>query len=189
MTATMNPNNRLAKRIQADERLDSLYMTEMRCPYCQTKMPKGTSKCKNCALTKEQIYYAQLTMPYGKQNVLMSHVRPANVSYGKMVACSVFGFFGLHCFFAKRPIRGVIMLLLTISFFVSLFIFTPVMGEQAAHPVRAMFDSKGMLFPGDLLGIFALGLWVWDFFAVVFGQFKYPVVPVIEEESKQSGIN
>ena len=44
------------KRITADNRLDMLYMREMRCPYCQTKMPKGTSKCENCALTKEQIY-------------------------------------------------------------------------------------------------------------------------------------
>ena len=30
----------LGKRIQGDERLDILYMTEMRCPYCQTKMLK-----------------------------------------------------------------------------------------------------------------------------------------------------
>ena len=64
MTAK-NPNQHAAGRIKADKRLDNLYMSEMRCPYCQTKMPKGTSKCKNCALTKEQIYYADLTMPYG----------------------------------------------------------------------------------------------------------------------------
>jgi len=182
MTAT-NLNNRNSTRVQADERLDNLYMTEMRCPYCQTKMPKGTSKCKNCALTKEQIYYAKLTIPYGKQNVLMSHVRPASIPYVKMVVGSIFGFTGLHCYFAKRPVRGVIILLLTIAYFASLIIFPPVLGEAAAHPVRAMFDSKGILFPGDLLGILFLGLWLWDFFAVVFGAFKYPVVPELKEEA------
>ena len=46
-------NKVFQKRITADNRLDMLYMREMRCPYCQTKMPKGTSKCENCALTKE----------------------------------------------------------------------------------------------------------------------------------------
>ena len=182
MTA-MNPNHHAAGRIKADERLDNLYMSEMRCPYCQTKMPKGTSKCKNCALTKEQIYYADLTIPYGKSNVLMSHVRPAGVSYGKMVAGSVFGFLGLHCFFAKRPVRGAIMLFLTLLYFVTVFIFPPVMGEADAHPARAMFDDKGLLFPCDLIAIFVLGMWIWDMFAVIFGQFKYPVVPKIEEEA------
>ena len=177
-----NPNNRVTTRVQADERLDNLYMTEMRCPYCQTRMPKGTSKCRNCALTKEQIYQAQLTVPYGRSDVLMSKVRPATVSYGKMVTGSVFGFFGLHCFFAKRYVRGTVILLLTILFFASILIFPPVLGEIDAHPVREMFEVKSMLFPGDLLGIVALGMWVWDLFAILFGKFKYPVVPKIEEE-------
>ena len=179
---TTSQNNQISqKRVKADERLDQIYMTEMRCPYCQTKMPKGTSKCKNCALTKEQIYYAKLTTPYGKHNILMSKIRPADVSYSKMVTGSVFGFLGVHAFFAKRYVRGAIMLFLTLAFLLSVIIFPIVHGEVAAHPLREMFENRGMLFPGDLIGIFALGLWVWDFFAVTFSQFKYPVVPKLEE--------
>ena len=179
---TTNLNNQANKRIQSDERLDQLFMKEMRCPYCQTKMPKGTSKCKNCALTKEQIYHAKLVNPYqSSNNALMSKVRPASVSYGKMVTGSVFGFLGIHCFMAKRYVRGVVMLLLTVLFFVSLIAFPIATEISDAHFWRTAFENKGMMFPGDLLGIFVLGLWVWDFFAVIFGQFKYPVAPEIEE--------
>ena len=180
---TKNQNNPLVKnRVRSDDRLDHLYMTEMRCPYCQTKMPKGTSKCKNCALTKEQIYQAKLTVPYGKNNILMSKVRPVELSYGKMVTGSVFGFLGLHCFFSKRFIRGIVLILLTVAAILSFVIFPSVHGETPSHPVRRMIEEKGMLFPGDLIGIIVLGMWVWDFFAVTFGQFKYPVVPELGEE-------
>ena len=187
MTAITNPNNsntQNSKRIQADDRLDNLFMTEMRCPYCQTKMPKGTSKCKNCALTKEQIYNAKLSNPYKPgQNLLMSKVRPAEVAYGKMVFGGVFGFLGIHCFMSKRYVRGVVMLLLTLSFFITFFIFPPAYGEVPTNAIRNMFEMKGMIFPCDLFGIVALGMWVWDLFAIVFGQFKYPVVPHLEEET------
>lgn len=181
---TMNPNNQpLSKRVQADERLDDLFMREMRCPYCQTKMPKGTSKCKNCALTKEQIYNAKLTAPYKSgREVLFSKVRPATMPYWKMVLGSLFGFFGIHCFLSKRYLRGVVMLLLTVTFIASLIIFPTATELTPAHEIRYMFESRTYLFPGDLLGIIVLGMWVWDFFAVVFGQYKYPVLPEIEEE-------
>ncbi|MBR4418441.1 MAG: hypothetical protein IKT33_00355 [Clostridia bacterium] len=180
----MNQSNQpLSNRVQADERLDGLFMTEMRCPYCQTKMPKATSKCKNCGLTKEQIYHAELTAPYKPgREVLFSKVRPAVMPYWKMVLGSLFGFFGVHNFIAKRYLRGAIMLLLTVAYLVSLIIFPPMLGEAEPNAIRYLFESQTYLFPGDLLGIFALTMWIWDFFAVVFGQYKYPVLPKIEEE-------
>ncbi len=182
MTTNLN-DPRLNKRVQADERLDGLFMTEMRCPYCQTKMPKATAKCKNCGLTKDQIYNAELTAPYKPgRDVLFSKVRPASMPYWKMVLSSLFGFFGVHCFLSKRYLRGAIMLLLTVAYFVNLIIFPPMVGDIETNAIRYMFESRTYLFPGDLLGIFALTLWVWDFFAVVFGQYKYPVLPKIEEE-------
>ena len=86
-----------SKRVHADDRLDNLYLSEMRCPYCQTKILKGTAKCKNCGLTKEQIYYAKLAKPFKRgQNVLMSKIRPADLPFWKMGAGSVFGFLGIH---------------------------------------------------------------------------------------------
>lgn len=165
------------RRVRADERLDALYMQEMRCPYCQTKMPKGTSKCKNCALTKEQIYYAKLKTPYKPgQNVLMSKVRPAELPFWKMAVGSVFGFFGVHCFVAKRYLRGALILLLSVAFIASLIIFPVGYGDAEPNEIRYMFESTTYLFPGDLLGMIALGMWIWDLFAVFFRQFKYPVV-------------
>lgn len=181
MTTPLNDNLVQQKRVHADDRLDALYMREMRCPYCNTKMPQGTSKCKNCALTKEQIYYAKLASPFKRhQNVLMSRIRPAELPLWKVGVGSIFGFLGIHCFISKRYLRGLIMLMLTISFIVMLCIFPPYV-EDSVSEIRQMFEEKTYLFPGDLLGIFALGLWVWDLFAVWFGQFKYPVIPNIEE--------
>lgn len=172
------------KRVRADERLDMLYMREMRCPYCQTKMPRGTSKCQNCALTKEQIYYAKLTAPYKPgQNILFSKVRPASLPLWKMGVGGVFGFFGVHCFIAKRYLKGFIMLLLSVAFAVSLMVFPPAIGDAEPNAVRYMFESKTYLFPGDLSGIIVLGMWVWDLFAIFLGQFKYPVVPEVEEQA------
>lgn len=172
------------QRVTADERLDALYMSEMRCPYCQTKMPKGTAKCKNCALTKEQIYYAKLTAPYKPgQNILMSKVRPAELPFWKMALGGVFGFFGIHCFVAKRYIRGCVILLLSVLFLVSAILFPPANGDNPPNEIRYMFESTTYLFPGDLLGIIALTIWVWDLFAILLRQFKYPVVINLGEEA------
>ena len=173
-----------SKRVHADDRLDNLYLSEMRCPYCQTKILKGTAKCKNCGLTKEQIYYAKLAKPFKRgQNILMSKIRPADLPFWKMGAGSVFGFLGIHCFIAKRYLRGVIMLLLTALFIAELIIFPPEIGEKACNEVRAMFENKTHLFPGDLIGIIILGWWVVDMFAVFFRQFSYPVVVHIDEDA------
>lgn len=180
----MQRGTAFGQRITADDRLDAIYMSEMRCPYCQTRMPKGTSKCKNCALTKEQIYYAKLTNPYRRgQNILMSKVRPAELPLWKMVVGSIFGFLGIHCFIAKRYIRGAVILLLTVAFIATLFIFPPTYGDSVPNQTRYMFESTTYLFPGDLLGIVTLGLWVWDFFAILLRQFKYPVVVELGEEA------
>ncbi|MCQ2381772.1 MAG: hypothetical protein MJ054_00525 [Clostridia bacterium] len=180
---TTNDYQISTKRVYADDRLDVLYMREMRCPYCQTRIPKGTSKCKNCGLTKEQIYYAKLTVPYStKNNVLMSKVRPADLPFWKMILGAVFGFLGIHCFISKRYLRGLFMFLLTAGFIATLIIFPISLGDETANGVRYLFESKTYLFPGDLLGIMALGLWIWDFFAVLFNQYKYPVKINLGEE-------
>lgn len=171
------------KRIKADDRLDALFMREMRCPYCQTKMPRGTSKCKNCGLSKEQIYYAKLTAPYKPgRNILMSKVRPAGLPLWQMGLGAAFGFFGIHCFISKRYLRGALFWLLLIGFIVELCIFPPNFGDPDKASIRYAFESRTYLFPGDLIGIILLGLWVWDLFAVFLRQYKYPVVVQLGEE-------
>ncbi|MCM1404407.1 MAG: hypothetical protein NC133_02820 [Prevotella sp.] len=183
-TDTMTDQEIFAKRVRADERLDALYMREMRCPYCHTKIMKGTAKCENCALTKEQIYHAKLTAPYRPgQNILYSKVRPASLPLWKMGLGGVFGFLGLHCFFAKRYLRGIIILCLLAAYITTLIIFPPAVGDSLPNATRYLFESKTYLFPGDLLGIVTLGMWVWDLFAIFLGQFKYPVVVDLGENA------
>lgn len=181
------PDKVFPKRVRTDDRLDVLYMRAMRCPYCQTKMPKGTSKCENCALTKEQIYYAKLTAPYKPgREVLYSRVRPASLPFWKMGVGGAFGFLGVHCFIAKRYLKGAVMLLLTVAYLLTLIIFPPMLGDGEPNAVRYLFESKTYLFPGDLLGIVVLGMWVWDLFAIFIGQFKYPVVPELPDVGEQA---
>lgn len=183
-TPTVELGQSYRHRIQADDRLDALFMREMRCPYCQTKIMKGTAKCKHCGLTKEQIYYAKLTAPYkAGQNILMSKVRPAELPLWKMGVGGVFGFLGVHCFIAKRYLRGLLYWLLLISFIVVMCVFPPNFGDATPNAVRYAFESRTYLFPGDLLGIILLGMWVWDLFAIFLRQFKYPVVVQLSEEA------
>ncbi|MBS7401386.1 MAG: hypothetical protein KIG16_02620 [Eubacteriales bacterium] len=180
---TLERGKSYQKRIHADDRLDALFMREMRCPYCQTKMPKGTSKCRTCGLSKEQIYYAKLTAPYKPgSNVLMSKVRPAELPMWKMAVGGVFGFLGVHCLIAKRYLRGLFYWLLLIAFVVELCVFPPDFGEGTSSYIRSAFENHTYLFPGDLIGIILFGLWVWDMFAIFLRQFKYPVVVQLSEE-------
>ncbi len=173
-----------SKRIQADSRLDALYMREMRCPYCQTKILRGTAKCKTCGLTKEQIYYAKLTTPYKtRQNILMSKIRPIELPMWKMAVGGIFGFLGVHCFISKRYLRGALYWLLLIGLIVELCVF-PMSFDGVTHSeIRYAFESRTFLFPGDLIGIIWLGLWVWDMFAIFLRQYKYPVVVQLSEEA------
>ena len=163
-------------RIQADERLDKLYMKAMRCPYCQTRMERGTTKCANCGITKEQIYYASLKRMRGRQAVLHSRVRPASIPYWKMAVAGMFGFTGAHCFLAKRYWRGAIILLCLVAWLVLALVFPD------GHAIRRMFEDKTYLFPGDLLVFVWATLWVVDWIAILFNRFKYPVVLTLEDE-------
>ena len=179
----------MSKRIQADERLDHLYMKSIRCPYCHTKIPKGTSLCPNCGITKEQIYTAELVTHKRKAKsiVLYSKVRPANIPFWKMGLGGMFGFLGVHCFVAKRYWRGAIILACTVLFFVLGIIFnnqyTNAAGDIVpAHWLRAMFERKTYMFPPDLLGLVAMVMWIWDWVCILLGKFKYPVLLRAEEQ-------
>lgn len=181
----------MSKRIQADERLDQLYMKSLRCPYCHTKIPKGTSQCPNCGITKSQIYNADLVTHQRqrreKPHVLYSKVRPANIPFWKMGLGGMFGFLGVHCFIAKRYWRGAIILGCTLLFFIFGMIFMPQYTNQfgevvPAHWLRALFERNTYIFPPDILGLVAIVMWVWDWVCILLGKFKYPVVLHTEEQ-------
>ena len=184
---------KVTMRQVTDDRLDRLYMKSMRCPYCHTKIAKGVAACPNCGISKEQIYHANLVVnkrkkkgePRVKQpkpQIIMSKVRPASIPFWKMAIGAVFGVFGVHCFIAKRWKRGLLILGCFVLFFIlSICIFQPGLVDGGVtvvpmHPWRAAFENKTYLFPPDLLGIVAMGMWIWDWICILFGTFKYPVV-------------
>lgn len=168
----------MSNRVQSDDRLDKLYMKAMRCPYCQTRIERGTTKCANCGITKEQIYHASLKQVRGgRQPVLRSRVRPAHIPYWKMAVAGMFGFTGAHCFVAKRYWRGALILTCLVAWVVMMLIF------PEDNAIRRRFEEQTYLFPGDLLMFVWVVLWIVDWIAILFNRFKYPVVLKLENET------
>ena len=197
VTERENTSNstKVTSRKVADDRLDRLYMKAMRCPYCHTKIAKGVAVCPNCGISKEQIYHANVVVNKRKKGeprvkrpkpqIIMSKVRPASIPFWKMALGALFGLFGVHCFIAKRWKRGLFILGCFVLFFIlSICIFQPGLVSEGIpmHPWRAAFENKTYLFPPDLLGIVAMGMWIWDWIGILFGTFKYPVVLAAPDE-------
>ncbi len=172
-------------RTPVSDRLDRLYTKSIRCPYCNTKIPQVVDKCANCGITKAQLISAEILKrnKKAKQVKLMSKVRPEEIPFWKMALTGMFGFLGLHAFASKRPIRGAIILSSFILFFVFTAIFPYAYGDVSIHPFRASFEDQGLIFPFDVFGMVAAVLWIWDWFAILLGNYKYPVV-LKEEQSK-----
>lgn len=175
------------ERKVADDRLDRLYRKNLRCPYCHTLIPKGTAVCPTCGISKEQIYHANLVVSQQrkgapkvkkpKPQIIMSKVRPASIPFWKMAVGGMFGFLGVHCFVAKRWWRGGFILgCMTLFIILSILIFPPGTDGVATHPWRELFENKTYLFPTDLFGYVAMIMWIWDWFCILLGSFKYPVV-------------
>ena len=194
---TLEPTANVATRRTVDERLDRLYLKNMRCPYCHSKIAKGTAVCPNCGITKEQIYHANLVVNKRKKGeprvkqpkppIIMSKVRPASIPFWKMALGGMFGFLGIHCFIAKRWKRGALILGCFVLFLIFFCIFpaADVSAGIAAHPWREMFEIKTYIFPPDLLGIVAAVMWIWDWFCILLGTFKYPVVLAVNDAPTQ----
>jgi TM2 domain-containing membrane protein YozV len=173
-------NKTVPNRNPVSSVLDKLYNKTIRCPYCGTKIPKYTAVCENCGLTKAQIAEGKVSAA-GKTEVLYTNIRPSSISFWKMAISAVFGFTGIHCFISRRWIRGTIIAALCFGFLICAFIFNPAYidsagNEIAAHPLRYAFTgSEYYFFPTDVCGLVGVCLWIWDWIAIVFGWYKYPV--------------
>jgi hypothetical protein len=118
-----------------------------------------------------------------RQKRLWSKVHPTDIPYWKILLSAMFGFTGAHCFVTKRWIRGAFILGSVLLMFICFFVFPIDVSSEAAeaaemvlaHPARYMFDEYGLMFPPDILGVVAIGLWLWDWIAILFGFYKYPV--------------
>ena len=167
-----------------DERLDSFYVKNIRCPYCGARIEKFTGACRRCGVTKSQIANAsnkkakQIMKQKSGEKIVRTRYRPRDVTFTSMLLCLLVGFFGVHAFYSGRKIRGWIILssfILFIIFGLIFFIGTPGQNFTNMHPWRRQFDMRGQPFPTDFIVLIAIGTWVVDFFGVVFGLYKYPV--------------
>ena len=186
-------------RTPVSRKLDRLYGKNIRCPYCRTKIPKYTATCENCGITKVQIAES-IVQRKGKdrkkyQKRLWSKVLPADMPFWKMALAAMFGFTGVHCFLAKRWIRGSFILggvlLMIIGFIIWPFIVdyeAEAVIAKGPWDLRFRMDSVGFFaMPQDILGLVALAMWIWDWIAVVFGWFKYPIYVDLDKGNEPKG--
>ncbi|MDR0383721.1 MAG: hypothetical protein LBH47_00135 [Christensenellaceae bacterium] len=150
-------------------KLDKLYNKNIRCPYCGTQIPKWTSTCVNCGLSKSNIANSAIKDKNNTKTVLTT-VRPDNLPFWKIAIACFVGFLGIHCFVSKKYIRGFVIL----GLFVISIIFTATLfGPEST--LRALFEKYDLLPPTDLSLIASFAMWIWDWFGVLFGYYKYPV--------------
>jgi len=120
--------------------------------------------------------------------------RPNDVRTVKfLLHLMLLGIFGAHNFVIGRKRRGWIILTFMLIYIASIFIFPPrydLAGEAGVSwrfAWRNEFASWGWIWPLDVFGLIALGVWFVDWFAiVVFQNYKYPVhiPPPVKEEEK-----
>ena len=170
-----------------DKRLDKLYTSVVKCPYCGNRIQKLQTVCTRCGLNKIQIAYAsnvrakEMMRAGERGKIVMMRRRPNDLNLLHISWRLLFGFFGVHNFYTGRKIRGWIMLGLGLGFILQLIIF-PVgnIGSEAIlegmHPWReTVMVEWNMPFPLDFLGAAALVLWISDMLGVFCGWYKYPV--------------
>jgi len=168
-----------------DKKLDRLYTSGVRCPYCGNRIPKLQTTCTRCGLNKIQIAYAsnrrakEMMRAGDRGKIVMMRRRPSDVKLSELAWRLSLGMFGVHSFYVGRRIRGWITLGCMLVFILSVFIFP--LGDisnelSGMHPWRrSVMIGWSMPFPFDFFGIAAIILWISDIFGILFGWYKYPV--------------
>lgn len=171
-----------------DKRLDKLYTSSVKCPYCKNKIQRLQTVCSRCGLHKIQIAYAsnkraKEMMGSEAGKIVKMRRCPNDVKLSQMGWRLVLGIFGVHNFYTGRKIRGWIMLGCMLIFVLQaiVFPFGKVIQNDGGleyvgmHPWRLACIDWGAPFPLDFFGAIALILWLSDIFGVILGWYKYPV--------------
>jgi len=175
---------------QYNRRLDKLYTSAVRCPYCKKRIQKLQTVCSQCGLHKVQIAYASnkrardiiKNREVGK--VVKMRRRPTDVNMKHVAFLLFIGVFGAHNFYTGRRIRGWIMFGCITLFIVQALIFPfgrPIELEEGVisyvgmHPWREASIEWGAPFPLDFFGLVAMLLWFSDILGIIIGWYKYPV--------------
>lgn len=164
---------------QKYDKLDILYNSSVRCPYCHMRIRKYTNTCPRCGIQKQQVFYAsnqkaQLAMKnHTGEKVFLTMRRPNDVSFTGMILCLVFGgWFGLHCFRVGRWIRGTSIAIL----FAGGVIVSSILVKVNPDLIHNSPTSKFLgMFPTLWCFVIGASLILYDVAAIVFAFFKYPV--------------
>lgn len=177
-----DPRYVLAK--EYNPRLDRLYKSAIKCPYCKKRIHKFQTTCERCGLNKIQIAYAsnkkakQMKKEGESGKIVMVRRRPTDLPLWKVTMLLFWGLFGVHSFYVGRKVRGWISLGFMIGFILQAIIFpvgTLEKGWTDAHPLWQKSIAADTVFPLIFLGTVSLVLWISDIFGVIFGLYKYPV--------------
>lgn len=182
-----------------DEKLDKLYVKNVRCPYCRALIPQFTATCVQCGVTKEQIADAshqeaiKVMKGESEGKIIMTHRRPDDLNFGRFIIILVFfGWMGGHNFYVGRKIRGWIMVACFFTMVISFGFFPIGTAENMfrdAHSWRLAFGN-GPWFPLDIPGIIAVVVWFYDWFCIViFNRYKYPVRILPSETERKKNTN
>lgn len=182
-----------AHRTPISGKLDRLYGKNIRCPYCGTKIPKFTSTCENCGITKVQIAESIINRKDRNKHRkrLWSKVHPTDLPFWKVALAAVFGWTGAHCFLTKRWIRGACILGGIILMFIGFAIWPITINEEelvVTTGLRFRMDAVGFFaMPQDIAGLVAIVMWIWDWIAIIFGWYKYPIYVDLDKGKEPQG--
>lgn len=172
MVRKQDPRKKLEQ--QYCPRLDRLYTSAVKCPYCKNKIQKLQTTCSKCGLNKIQIAYAsnkkakQMMKAGERGKIVMMRRKPTDVKMWQMAWRLIFGIFGVHNFYVGRKIRGWVMLGFMVAFIVTAIGVPLALGieiqelGEAAQPIAFLSTPP-------------LVMWIADAFGIVFGWYKYPV--------------
>ena len=149
------------------------------CPRCHLTMPEAAETCPDCGLSFDRLEIA--TNKDAKRKILRGdrdyiiRVRkiPSDVKYYKLLLIAIFlGFFGGHCYYVGRYLRGV---MLTTNAVVGIFcvIFNSFF--------LSLWNGLLMEILGVIIGVFVL-VWFFDLWLILFKKFKIPLAIDLKDD-------
>lgn len=167
----------------------------MRCPNCGAKIRKSDDRCVKCGTKMNQIQGAssarvrQAKKEFQPELVVNSTYFPDDLSYKKaLLLCIFLGWVGAHCYYVKRYVKGAILTIMTIIFWITALPFGVFMQTGDAGIFNPLVS---FLLDTSLLGvIFSLGsltiiIWAVDIIKLFTRTFPVPVV-LREDEVTQN---
>ncbi len=152
-----------------------------KCPRCHIAVPEQADTCPDCSLSFDRLKIAtnkdakRKLLRNDREFIIRTSVLPSDIKRYKLLLVTIFlGFFGGHCFYVGRYLKGSIYLLnFLLAFFCVVF----------NNKVLAVWDGMLMEILGCIIGFFVL-FWMLDIWLVIFKKFKVPIAIDLKEDGE-----